>query len=849
MRTLKVLSLVLALVLCFGLVGTAFAAPANFEGYTDADKIGDEYVEAADVMMGLGIIEGKTADTVDPTGNFTREQAAKIIAYMLMGKEAADKLTASVAPFADVAANRWSAGFIAFCADQKVVSGVGNGNFNPTGTLTGFQFAKMLLAAVGYNANDEYEGASWSINVAKDAIQKGVFDGDLAAATNAPIQRQQAILMAFNTLTDVARVTYSDLLKQYVAYGAGLLGTAVAPTYLAENYGLGAVVGSSMVYGEPAAATTETGAKGHVWKVGAKAISEIYPDGEVAGRLEDAGAVTGTALNKAYSWDTTPALTVFVNGKSDTTVAGKVTSGNAAPFAGFEGYEAQLLDSDNDGLVDEIIILAEYLGYVTNVTPAGVTLNVFNKAFGTDNDPTATGANTATLTPEIGAGLTKGDFVIIIPNDSQTKPFDAPLSVKKAEPVTTKLTEYTTTGTPSVTYGGAKHTFAGKADLIPAECKTTPKPTLDFTINYFVFLSSKGAVLGFVAAEAVTVAAPNFMYVVDSAADAGAPATLLTPARAPQVKVQGVLMDGTKKVFDVVIYKNSANKDVSDINGVGAYTVTTGTPLTAKSVYAYTLNDKGEILTLDIATNGSAFGTSGYTTDWTSTATKKITVNAGNAVVTGLPFVGGGKYATTSTNLVVGGSSITTYVGYDKFPGTSSTPKDLEVGTGAGKCAAIVAVSKGALVTDILIVDQAAATTTLTNTEYGVFTGVIVQRPNANDVDTPYYQFQKADGTKVEYAITNTTALTSTDKGTVYELTIKNGMATYASMPTAQEGLSIAEITDTYIVIGSTVYYTTDVPVLDISGATYKAGVLKAGLTTLTITLDSKGNLTGVFIK
>ena len=119
MRTLKTLSLVLALVLCFGLVGSAFAAPANYAGYTDADKIGDAYVEAADVMKGIGVIEGKTDTTVDPTGNYTREQAAKVIAYMLMGKDAADKLAASAAPFTDVKADRWSAGYIAFCADHQ----------------------------------------------------------------------------------------------------------------------------------------------------------------------------------------------------------------------------------------------------------------------------------------------------------------------------------------------------------------------------------------------------------------------------------------------------------------------------------------------------------------------------------------------------------------------------------------------------------------------------------------------------------------------------------------------------------------------------------------------------------
>ena len=55
MRTLKVLSLVLALVLCFGLVGTAFAA--NTDKFEDADKIGDVYNEAVEVLIGAGIVD------------------------------------------------------------------------------------------------------------------------------------------------------------------------------------------------------------------------------------------------------------------------------------------------------------------------------------------------------------------------------------------------------------------------------------------------------------------------------------------------------------------------------------------------------------------------------------------------------------------------------------------------------------------------------------------------------------------------------------------------------------------------------------------------------------------------
>ncbi len=196
MRTLKVLSLVLALVLCFGLVGTAFAA--NTDKFTDAEKIGDVYGEAVEVLIGAGIVDGKTETTVDPTGNYTREAAAKIIAYMLLGKNLADSLPKDVTPFTDVAAGRWSAGYIAYCANEGIISGIGDGKFNPQGELSGYAFAKMLLVALGYKG--EYEGASWSINVAKDAIKAGIFAGDLAAATNQPIQRQQAMLMAFNGL-------------------------------------------------------------------------------------------------------------------------------------------------------------------------------------------------------------------------------------------------------------------------------------------------------------------------------------------------------------------------------------------------------------------------------------------------------------------------------------------------------------------------------------------------------------------------------------------------------------------------------------------------------------------------
>ena len=78
----------------------------------------------------------------------------------------------------------------------------------------------MLLAAVGFNANNELEGSSWSLNTARIGHEVGLFDGDPAGADHTPLRREQAMLYAFNTLTKVGQVVWSDALGDYI-YGYG----------------------------------------------------------------------------------------------------------------------------------------------------------------------------------------------------------------------------------------------------------------------------------------------------------------------------------------------------------------------------------------------------------------------------------------------------------------------------------------------------------------------------------------------------------------------------------------------------------------------------------------------------
>lgn len=57
------------------------------------------------------------------------------------------------APFDDVAADHWAAGYIAYCANAGIINGNGAGSFLPDQEVTAYQFGKMLLTAVGYGVN------------------------------------------------------------------------------------------------------------------------------------------------------------------------------------------------------------------------------------------------------------------------------------------------------------------------------------------------------------------------------------------------------------------------------------------------------------------------------------------------------------------------------------------------------------------------------------------------------------------------------------------------------------------------------------------------------------------------
>ena len=217
----KLLALVLALVMSMSLVTISNAA------FKDADKI--DYKEAVDVMNAVGVFIGDEKGNFNAKDNLTREQAAKIIAYLELGEKAADALVGS-ATFTDVAATRWSAGFVSYCAQAGVVSGY-DGKFDPAGQLTALQFGKMLLVEIGYDAKAAgMVGTDWAINTSKLLATTGLMKG-IDGSVNQVLTREKAAQMCLNALK-TPTVEYTTKGSNIIVNGAEINFGASTPTYV-----------------------------------------------------------------------------------------------------------------------------------------------------------------------------------------------------------------------------------------------------------------------------------------------------------------------------------------------------------------------------------------------------------------------------------------------------------------------------------------------------------------------------------------------------------------------------------------------------------------------------------------
>lgn len=573
MRNLKrVLSLALASVMLIGMMVVG-ASAANYDDFSDKDKIVNK--EAVSTLVELGVIAGKDDGTYDPTGIVTRGEMAKMICVVLNGGKDPSLGNVTKYSYTDTVGH-WAAPYIEYCAIRGIVAGKGDGTFAPNETVTGSQAAKMLLVAAGYqSAIEGFTGANWEVNTNVRANAVGLYDG-LDINPSQGLTRDSAAQMVYNIL-DVEQVTYKYTM---VANGDGTFTsvteidkTADNKTVLEDKFGAVKVegvvvanevadlnsskkndnkvlVGSALDAGKTKIVITNGGKDEdqneytgtQTFKVSTgldqlgRTVRLYVKTGSSAANAKVFGSVIVTDDNKVVTDASDDSINSVADDNSLDIVSGtKVAtnyadltdlSSDAAKADGTHGVQKILIDNNDDGDVDYVLLNTYVFGKVTG------------KSTSSDGSLTVNYSGAATLSVDDKDDVVGFDDVA--KNDYVLAAFiGGKLHVQKAESVTGTLDAYTST---SLTVDGTKYTVSAVGcykstsdDITPAKGYAS-KSELDKDATFY--LDVNGYIVAVGAPEA---SAYDYAYVWGSEAGSS--------IGTDRVKV--TLSDGTKATYDL----------------------------------------------------------------------------------------------------------------------------------------------------------------------------------------------------------------------------------------------------------------------------------------------------------
>lgn len=596
MRNLKrVLSLALASVMLIGMMVVG-ASAVNYDDFSDKDKIVNK--EAVSTLVELGVIAGKDDGTYDPTGIVTRGEMAKMICVVLNGGKDPSLGNVTKYSYTDTVGH-WAAPYIEYCAIRGIVAGKGDGTFGPNETVTGSQAAKMLLVAAGYqSAIEGFTGANWEVNTNVRANAVGLYDG-LDINPSQGLTRDSAAQMVYNIL-DVEQVTYKYTL---VANGDGTFTsvteidkTADNKTVLEDKFGAVKVegvvvanevadlnsskkndnkvlVGSALDAGKTKIVITNGGKDEdqneytgtQTFKVSTgldqlgRTVRLYVKTGSSAANAKVFGSVIVTDDNKVVTDASDDSINSVADDNSLDIVSGtKVAtnyadltdlSSDAAKADGTHGVQKILIDNNDDGDVDYVLLTTYVFGKVTG------------KSTSSDGSLTVNYSGAATLSVDDKDDVVGFDDVA--KNDYVLAAFiGGKLHVQKAESVTGTLDAYTST---SLTVDGTKYTVSAVGcykstsdDITPAKGYAS-KSELDKDATFY--LDVNGYIVAVGAPEA---SAYDYAYVWGSEAGSS--------IGTDRVKV--TLSDGTKATYDLDDDSDIDIEDDGDFEGqIFAYKV------------------------------------------------------------------------------------------------------------------------------------------------------------------------------------------------------------------------------------------------------------------------------------
>ena len=187
--------------------------PITAPGTTFEDITFNPNIAAIEALASRGIINGRSKKSFAPDADMTRAEFATIITRGLGLVEEDTKV------FSDVSSDKWYAGYIGTANKYGIVNGVGEGKFNPEGTITRQEAATMVARAAALCGLDtkmsnaeirdvlsQFEDyvtvADWAMESMAFCYKKDVLsDSALKVEPKVQIQRSEIAQMLFNMLT------------------------------------------------------------------------------------------------------------------------------------------------------------------------------------------------------------------------------------------------------------------------------------------------------------------------------------------------------------------------------------------------------------------------------------------------------------------------------------------------------------------------------------------------------------------------------------------------------------------------------------------------------------------------
>lgn len=216
---------ILAALMALSIAASLLVLPAGAStGGAFTDISDPEVAEAAELLRLLGVVNGTGGSSFRPGGTLTRAEFCKM-AVDVMGKGDLEPAQRGRTIFLDVGSTHWARGYVNLAsslttsgelagtgnsqgdgdsstptvANDRLILGVGNGNFEPDRPITYGEAVAILTRILSYNTGDIAPGGAWYDGYLAVGATTGLTEGlNLSGASG--LTRGQAALLFENLL-------------------------------------------------------------------------------------------------------------------------------------------------------------------------------------------------------------------------------------------------------------------------------------------------------------------------------------------------------------------------------------------------------------------------------------------------------------------------------------------------------------------------------------------------------------------------------------------------------------------------------------------------------------------------